>query len=217
MLSLRRNHSLEWNWLNLPLTSQPSRFSARREMKRGNIGLALGMVGKKIKSSLHASVDLGLTGKDGVVHPSLTVRLSGDTFCESLGGWLLLTSSAPSASRKVQRSWRRTSVYSGRLWRACCTDTERWALEFAVWRISISSDLSSASLKLQCQSCFLDDGDLIFSSHVSFAFVISLFRRNQTFRHEELFQIHVSCILSSLEHTPCRRVRGSLFLLKQLF
>ncbi|XP_075869390.1 complex I assembly factor ACAD9, mitochondrial [Nelusetta ayraudi] len=43
-----------------------------KEMKKGNIGLALGMVGKKLKSSLGAAVDLGLTGKDGVVHPSLT-------------------------------------------------------------------------------------------------------------------------------------------------
>lgn len=43
-------------------------------MKKGNIGLALGMVGKKLKSSLGAAVDLGLTGKDGVVHPSLTVN-----------------------------------------------------------------------------------------------------------------------------------------------
>lgn len=50
-------------------------------MKRGNIGLALGMVGKKIKSSLNASVDLGLTGKDGVVHPSLAVRLLKDPSC----------------------------------------------------------------------------------------------------------------------------------------
>lgn len=42
-----------------------------KEMKKGNIGLALGMVGKKLKSSLGSTVDLGLTGKDGVVHPSL--------------------------------------------------------------------------------------------------------------------------------------------------
>lgn len=44
-----------------------------REMKAGNIGLAFAMVGKKLRSSLSAAVDLGLTGKDGVVHPSLTV------------------------------------------------------------------------------------------------------------------------------------------------
>lgn len=44
-----------------------------REMKKGNFGMALGMVGKKLKTSLGASVDLGLTGNDGVVHPSLTV------------------------------------------------------------------------------------------------------------------------------------------------
>ncbi|XP_034549143.1 complex I assembly factor ACAD9, mitochondrial [Notolabrus celidotus] len=42
-----------------------------KEMKKGNIGLALGMVGKKLKTSFGASVDLGLTGKDGLVHPSL--------------------------------------------------------------------------------------------------------------------------------------------------
>ncbi|XP_078480889.1 complex I assembly factor ACAD9, mitochondrial [Lampetra planeri] len=42
-----------------------------KEMKKGNIGLALGMVGKKLKTSLGGSVDLGLTGKDAAVHPSL--------------------------------------------------------------------------------------------------------------------------------------------------
>lgn len=42
-----------------------------KEMKKGNIGMALGMVGKKLRSSLGGSVDLGLTGKDGVVHPSM--------------------------------------------------------------------------------------------------------------------------------------------------
>uniref|UniRef100_A0A8D0A7S1 Acyl-CoA dehydrogenase family, member 9 n=1 Tax=Sander lucioperca TaxID=283035 RepID=A0A8D0A7S1_SANLU len=42
-----------------------------KEMKKGNIGLALGMLGKKLKNSFGSSVDLGLTGKDGVVHPSL--------------------------------------------------------------------------------------------------------------------------------------------------
>uniref|UniRef100_A0A669D0W1 Acyl-CoA dehydrogenase family, member 9 n=1 Tax=Oreochromis niloticus TaxID=8128 RepID=A0A669D0W1_ORENI len=47
---------------------------ALREMKKGNIGLAIGMVSKKLRASLGASVDLGLTGKDGVVHPSLEVR-----------------------------------------------------------------------------------------------------------------------------------------------
>ncbi|XP_060897417.1 complex I assembly factor ACAD9, mitochondrial [Labrus mixtus] len=42
-----------------------------KEMKKGNIGLAMGMVGQKLRTSLGGSVDLGLTGKDGVVHPSL--------------------------------------------------------------------------------------------------------------------------------------------------
>ncbi|MED6282318.1 Complex I assembly factor acad9, mitochondrial, partial [Characodon lateralis] len=42
-----------------------------KEMKSGNIFLAMNMAGKKLRTSLGASVDLGLTGKDGVVHPSL--------------------------------------------------------------------------------------------------------------------------------------------------
>ncbi|TNN79613.1 Acyl-CoA dehydrogenase family member 9, mitochondrial [Liparis tanakae] len=42
-----------------------------KEMKKGNIGMALGMIGKKLRNSMGSSVDLGLTGKDGVVHPSL--------------------------------------------------------------------------------------------------------------------------------------------------
>ncbi|KAK5873098.1 hypothetical protein PBY51_013742 [Eleginops maclovinus] len=42
-----------------------------KEMKKGNIGVALGMVGRKLRSSVGGSVDLGLMGKDGVVHPSL--------------------------------------------------------------------------------------------------------------------------------------------------
>lgn len=32
------------------------------------------MVGKKLRASFGSSADLGLTGKDGVVHPSLAVR-----------------------------------------------------------------------------------------------------------------------------------------------
>lgn len=40
--------------------------------------MALGMVGRKLKTSLGGSVDLGLMGKDGVVHPSLAVRIGND-------------------------------------------------------------------------------------------------------------------------------------------
>ncbi|XP_053723906.1 complex I assembly factor ACAD9, mitochondrial [Synchiropus splendidus] len=43
-----------------------------KEMKKGNIGLAVAMMGKKLRVSMGGSVNLGLTGKDGVVHPSLT-------------------------------------------------------------------------------------------------------------------------------------------------
>lgn len=43
-----------------------------KEMKKGNIGLAVRMTIQKLRTALGGSVDLGLTGKDGVVHPSLT-------------------------------------------------------------------------------------------------------------------------------------------------
>lgn len=56
------------------LVSQCCLCSASREMKKGNIGMAFGMLGKKLRDSMGGSVDLGLTGKDWVVHPSLTVR-----------------------------------------------------------------------------------------------------------------------------------------------
>uniref|UniRef100_A0A8C7Z297 Complex I assembly factor ACAD9, mitochondrial n=1 Tax=Oryzias sinensis TaxID=183150 RepID=A0A8C7Z297_9TELE len=42
-----------------------------KEMKKGNIGMVMGMFGKKMRNFYGGSVDLGLTGKDGVVHPSL--------------------------------------------------------------------------------------------------------------------------------------------------
>lgn len=44
-----------------------------REMKKGNVGVVFEILGKKLKDSLGRTVDFGLTGKDGVVHPSLTV------------------------------------------------------------------------------------------------------------------------------------------------
>ncbi|KAL7842998.1 hypothetical protein AOLI_G00245100 [Acnodon oligacanthus] len=43
-----------------------------KEMKKGNVGVVFEMLGKKLKGSLGRNVDFGLTGKDGVVHPSLT-------------------------------------------------------------------------------------------------------------------------------------------------
>ncbi|XP_061583870.1 complex I assembly factor ACAD9, mitochondrial [Cololabis saira] len=42
-----------------------------KEIKKGHVVLAMGMAGKKLKTLLGGSVDLGLTGKDGVVHPSM--------------------------------------------------------------------------------------------------------------------------------------------------
>lgn len=140
-------------------------------MKRGNIGLALGMVGKKIRSSLRASVDLGLTGKDGVVHPSLTVRPSEDAFSESLGCLLLLRSSAPylllgkckEAGRERQFVWIDRGEPAVQI-----REGERLILHSGnetSARSSTSFDLNSVSLKLQRQRCFPDDGDLIFSSH----------------------------------------------------
>lgn len=63
------------SWYSCMLSPLSGLYSASREMKRGNIGLALGLVGKQLRSSFGASVDLGLTGQDGVVHPSLAVRM----------------------------------------------------------------------------------------------------------------------------------------------
>lgn len=97
-----------------------------REMKKGNFGMALGMVGKKLKTSLGASVDLGLTGNDGVVHPSLTVWHLKDALSELWKYFFCYVNvHASSVSRTVQRSWNRTSIFLAQLWRACCTDMER--------------------------------------------------------------------------------------------
>ncbi|KAI1891005.1 hypothetical protein AGOR_G00159410 [Albula goreensis] len=42
-----------------------------KEMKKGNIGVVLEVVGQQLVDSIIRKVDLGLTGPDGVVHPSL--------------------------------------------------------------------------------------------------------------------------------------------------
>ncbi|XP_053577024.1 complex I assembly factor ACAD9, mitochondrial [Bombina bombina] len=42
-----------------------------KEMKKGNVGVAFEMFSKKLKDSLGRKVNLGLTGPEGVVHPSL--------------------------------------------------------------------------------------------------------------------------------------------------
>uniref|UniRef100_A0A672L521 Acyl-CoA dehydrogenase family member 9, mitochondrial-like n=1 Tax=Sinocyclocheilus grahami TaxID=75366 RepID=A0A672L521_SINGR len=44
------------------------------EMKKGNVGVVFEILGKKLKDLVVKTVDFGLTGKDGVVHPSLTVQ-----------------------------------------------------------------------------------------------------------------------------------------------
>ncbi|XP_075995955.1 complex I assembly factor ACAD9, mitochondrial [Genypterus blacodes] len=42
-----------------------------KEMKKGNVGVVVGALGKMMRRSFGGAVDLGLTGKDGVAHPSL--------------------------------------------------------------------------------------------------------------------------------------------------
>ncbi|KAM9536184.1 complex I assembly factor ACAD9, mitochondrial isoform 1-T1 [Salvelinus alpinus] len=42
-----------------------------KEMKKGNVGVALEMLGRKLGDAFGRKVDLGLTGMDGVVHPGL--------------------------------------------------------------------------------------------------------------------------------------------------
>lgn len=46
------------------------------ELKRGNVSTVVETIGQKLRDSLGRTVDLGLTGKLGVVHPS--VEVSGD-------------------------------------------------------------------------------------------------------------------------------------------
>ncbi|XP_026999778.2 complex I assembly factor ACAD9, mitochondrial [Tachysurus fulvidraco] len=43
-----------------------------KQMKKGNVSVVVEILSKKLKDSLGRTVDFGLTGKDGVVHPSLT-------------------------------------------------------------------------------------------------------------------------------------------------
>uniref|UniRef100_A0A4W4DYM1 Complex I assembly factor ACAD9, mitochondrial n=1 Tax=Electrophorus electricus TaxID=8005 RepID=A0A4W4DYM1_ELEEL len=50
-----------------------------KEMKRGSVGVVLEMLGKKVHGSLRRNQDLGLTGQDGLVHPSLTVLAPAST------------------------------------------------------------------------------------------------------------------------------------------
>lgn len=95
-------------------------------MKKGNIGMVFGVVGKKLKSSLGGSVDYGLTGKDGVVHPSLAVRILKDPFSAGFRCIRCFPRAQEfSIYRKVQRSLNRMSAMWDRLWKVCCTDTER--------------------------------------------------------------------------------------------
>ncbi|XP_040215291.1 complex I assembly factor ACAD9, mitochondrial [Rana temporaria] len=42
-----------------------------KELKKGSVGVAIEMFTKKLWDSFKRNIDLGLTGKDGVVHPSL--------------------------------------------------------------------------------------------------------------------------------------------------
>nr|XP_023403633.1 acyl-CoA dehydrogenase family member 9, mitochondrial isoform X2 [Loxodonta africana] len=42
-----------------------------KEIKRGNVNMIVETIGRRLRDSLGRTVDLGLTGKDGVVHPSL--------------------------------------------------------------------------------------------------------------------------------------------------
>lgn len=42
-----------------------------KELKKGGVGIAMEMLTKKLRDSFKRNIDLGLTGKDGVVHPSL--------------------------------------------------------------------------------------------------------------------------------------------------
>lgn len=58
------------------------------ELKRGNVTTIMETVGQRLRDSLGRTVDLGLTGKLGVVHPSLAVSgLSGKPAPVGMGHW----------------------------------------------------------------------------------------------------------------------------------
>uniref|UniRef100_A0A8C5QPV0 Acyl-CoA dehydrogenase family member 9 n=1 Tax=Leptobrachium leishanense TaxID=445787 RepID=A0A8C5QPV0_9ANUR len=55
-----------------------------KELKRGNVGVVMELVSKTLRDSIGRTVNLGLTGKDGVVHPSLeesAKKLEENTYC----------------------------------------------------------------------------------------------------------------------------------------
>uniref|UniRef100_A0A8C6LVC2 Cilia and flagella associated protein 57 n=1 Tax=Nothobranchius furzeri TaxID=105023 RepID=A0A8C6LVC2_NOTFU len=71
----------------LPIFEVLDKLTFFSNVLKGNIFLAIGMVGKSIRTSLGGSVDLGLTGNDWVVHPSLEVgTLHNLFFCKNLFG-----------------------------------------------------------------------------------------------------------------------------------
>lgn len=58
------------------------------ELKRGNVTTIMETVGQRLRDSLGRTVDLGLTGKLGVVHPSLAVSgPSGKPAPVGMGHW----------------------------------------------------------------------------------------------------------------------------------
>lgn len=54
-------------------TSCSSLSLSLRDMKKGNMGVVIDVLGSRLRQSLGRPKDLGLTGKDGLVHPSLAV------------------------------------------------------------------------------------------------------------------------------------------------
>lgn len=51
------------------------------ELKRGNVTTVLETVGQRLRDSLGRTVDLGLTGQLGAVHPSVAVSVAGTAAC----------------------------------------------------------------------------------------------------------------------------------------
>lgn len=58
-----------------PWVSGPWAFCS--ELKRGNVTTVLETIGRRLRDSLGRTVDLGLTGKLGAVHPSVAVSEPG--------------------------------------------------------------------------------------------------------------------------------------------
>uniref|UniRef100_F7DTM9 Complex I assembly factor ACAD9, mitochondrial n=1 Tax=Ornithorhynchus anatinus TaxID=9258 RepID=F7DTM9_ORNAN len=76
------------------------------EMKQGNVTVAVEEIGRKLRDTLGRTVDLGLTGKNGVVHPTLWTIIEEQMFMKRLADIIInlyaMTAVLSRASRSIR-------------------------------------------------------------------------------------------------------------------